>query len=105
MITDADIKKLKLERFTTKEELEKLDNRTAEGFADVQGQLNEIKTDLAGVKTDVSEIKNTLIDMKDYIYGELHNLRIENKVTANYRPKIENHEQRITKIESVVFAD
>jgi chromosome segregation ATPase len=119
MITDADIKKLRLERFATKEELEKLNARTAEGFSDVQGQLNDIKTDLSnvkedvsilkqdvsGLKQDVSEIKSTLLDMKDYIYSELHNMRIENKVTATYQPKIEDHEQRITKVESIVFAN
>ncbi len=132
MITDADVKKLE-KTFATKEELEKLETRTAEGFTDVQTQLNEIKQDLSGVKTDVSclktdvsclktnvsclktdvsclktdvsEIKNTLLTMQDKIYGELRNLHIENQVTATYRPKIENHEQRITKVETVVFAN
>ena len=90
MITDADVKKLK-STFATKEELEKLDSRTAEGFVNVQEQL--------------SDIKNTLLDMKDYIYGELHSLHIENKVTSTYRPKIEDHEQRISKVESAVFSN
>jgi len=103
MITDADVKKLKLERFLTKKDfkkeinkyatkdaLEKLDSRTAEGFADVQEQLNEIK--------------NHMITMEDHIMGALNKLDIENQVTATYRPKIEDHEQRIAKVETVVFA-
>ncbi|MBU1166874.1 hypothetical protein KKC60_00500 [Patescibacteria group bacterium] len=131
MITDADIKKLKLERFLTKKDfkkeinkyatkdaLEKLDARTAEGFLNVQTQLNEIKRDISGMKGDISgmkgdisgmkgdisDLKNTMLTIQDNLIGEIHKLHIENKVTATYRPKIENHEERITKVEAVVFA-
>jgi archaellum component FlaC len=131
MITDVDVKKLNLERFLTKKDfkkeigkyatkdaLEKLDARTAEGFLNVQNQLSEIKEDLSGVKEDLSgvkedvtslkedvkDIKNTLLNMQDKIYGELLKLNIENKVTSTYKPRIEDHEKRITKVESVVFA-
>ncbi|HSV94529.1 MAG TPA: hypothetical protein VLH94_00925 [Spirochaetia bacterium] len=117
MITDADIKKLKLERFLTKKDfkkeinkyatkdaLEKLDARTAEGFLNVQTQLNEIKGDISGMKGDISDLKNTMLTIQDNLIGEIHKLHIENKVTATYRPKIENHEERITKVEAVVFA-
>lgn len=110
MITDADVKKLK-RTFATKEELEKLDSRTAEGFLNVQNQLNEIKEDISGIKGDISgmkgdisDLKNTMLTIQDNLVGEIHKLNIENQVTATYRPKIENHEQRITKVETVVFA-
>lgn len=118
MITDADVKKLK-RTFATKEELEKLDSRTAEGFLNVQNQLNEIKEDISGMKGDISgikgdisgmkgdisDLKNTMLTIQDNLVGEIHKLNIENQVTATYRPKIENHEQRITKVETVVFAN
>ncbi len=111
MITDADVKKLK-KTFSTKAELEKLDSRTAEGFLDVQNQLNEIKEDISGIKgnisgikDDISDLKNTMLTIQDNLVGEIHKLHIENKVTSTYRPKIEDHEQRITKVESVVFVN
>lgn len=104
MIADADIKKLKLERFATKEELEKLDSRTAEGFLNVQGQLTEIKEEISEMKGNISDLKNTMLTIQDNLVGEIHKFHIENKVTATYRPKIEDHKQRITKVESVVFA-
>jgi chromosome segregation ATPase len=111
MITNADVKKLE-STFATKEELEKLDARTADGFSNVQTQLNridntisEIKVDLSEVKEEISEIKNHMITMEDHIMGALDRLTVENEVTATYRPKIENHERRITKVESAVFAN
>ena len=132
MITDKDVKKLK-EVFATKNELEKLDARTAAGFLDVQEQLNGIKQDVSGLKQDigglkqdvsdlkqdvsdlkqdvsdlkqdVSEIKNNMLTMEDNIVGAIHNLQIENSVTATYRPKIEDHEKRISKLEKLQYAN
>jgi|WetSurMetagenome_2_1015567.scaffolds.fasta_scaffold350743_2 hypothetical protein len=139
MITDADIKKLKLERFLTKKDfkkeigkyatkdaLEKLDSRTAEGFLDVQnqligikgeilgikgeisgikGEILGIKGEISGMKEDITDLKHHMLTMEDNIVGEIHKLYIENKITATYKPRIENHEQRITKVESAVFSN
>lgn len=104
MITDADVKKLSY-TFATKEELEKLDARTAEGFADVQNQLSEVKSGLKSLDNRVESLEQRILTMDDHITGALHTLTVENRITANYRPKIEDHEQRITKVESVVFAN
>jgi len=116
MITDADVKRLKLDfltkkefkeeakKFATKVELEKLDARTAEGFLEVQKQFSEVKSSIKSLDNRIGSLEQRILTMDDHIMGALHTLTIENKITANYRPKIENHEQRITKVESVVFA-
>jgi hypothetical protein len=122
MITDKDITKLKkvfvtkedskkfatkddlkrfatkddLKRFATKEDLEHSEQKTALGFADTQRQINELKS-------DVAQIKDHLISMEDNILGAINNLQNENKLVSTYLPKVNNHETRITKLESSVF--
>lgn len=104
MITDVDVKKLE-KTFATKEELEKLDARTATGFLDVQNQLNEVKSRLGSIETHMESMEHTMLTIQDNLVGEIHKLHIENKVTSTYKPRIEDHEQRITKVESVVFSN
>jgi hypothetical protein len=43
--------------------------------------------------------------MEDNILGAINKLQVENSITASYRPRIENHEQRITKLEKLQFAN
>ena len=88
-----------------KNEIEKLEFRIAKSFEDNQQQMNGMKGDISSLKKDVSEIKHNMLTMEDNIVGAIHSLQIENSVTATYRPKIENHEQRITKLEKLRFAN
>ncbi len=118
MITDKDIVKLK-EVFATKEDLEKLDLKTASSFAENEKRFSKIDAtlaehdkkftkidkDIATLKKDVSEIKDHLLTMEDNILGAINKLQNENAITSTYRPKLENHEQRISKLETVVLSN
>ncbi len=74
MITDADIKKL--ERvFATKKEL-----------ADTTNSL-----------------RRDIVDFKDSILSEIIKLREDIEVVIGYRDMIENHDQRIEKLETTVY--
>ena len=118
-------KKEDLNRFATKEDLDKSEIRTAKSFEDVQKQIfrleddvsglkkdvSSIKKDISGIKRDVSnlqedvtDIKHNILTMEDNILGAINKLQVENSITATYRPRIENHEQRITKLEKLQFA-
>jgi chromosome segregation ATPase len=111
VINDLDIKKLKTV-FTTKDDLEKLELRVGDSFISVQEQFDHVQEQfdhvqeqLDDLKTDVSDIKNHMITMEDNILGALSRLQSENVVTSSYRPKIEDHEQRITKVEKAIFSN
>lgn len=111
MITDKDIVKLK-EVFATKEDLEKLDLKTASSFADnekritkIDVEISSLKKDVSSLKKDVSEIKDHLLTMEDNILGAINKIQNENAITSTYRPKLENHEQRISKLETVVLSN
>ena len=64
MITDADVKKLK-RTFATKEELEKLDSRTAEGFLNVQNQLLSLEQALENIRLQLSDLNYHSAFLKD----------------------------------------
>lgn len=74
MITNADIKKLKTV-FATKEELQQLEKR----------------------------LTNNIIEFKDEILHEIVALREDMAVVTGYRDMLENHEQRIEKVEKAVM--
>ncbi len=73
MITDIDVKKLK-KIFVTKEELKQTEKR----------------------------LLNSLVEFKDSILKEIIDLRDDVRVVIGYRDMIEDHEQRLTKIEKVM---
>lgn len=74
MITDMDVKKLE-KVFATKKEL----------------------TDTA------IALKNDIIDFKDSILSEIIKLREDIEVVIGYRDMIEDHDQRIKKLETTIF--
>ncbi len=102
MITDTDIKKIK-EIFVSKKELENLDLRAATGFAESEKRFTKVDKDIAFLKEEVADIKEHLITMEDNILGAISKLQNENTVTSTYRPKIDNHEKRISKLETIVL--
>ena len=73
MITDIDVKKLK-KIFVTKEELKQTEKR----------------------------LLNSLVEFKDSILKEIIDLRDDVRVVIGYRDMLEDHEQRLTKIEKVM---
>lgn len=117
VITDKDIEKLKktfitkkdlkkeLKRFATKDDIEELDIRVAKSFNQNEQRMVAMEENISKLQEDVSEIKHNMLTMEDNIIGAINKLQIENSITATYRPKIENHEQRITKLEKVQFAN
>lgn len=117
MITDKDVEKLtktfvtkndlkkELQGFATKADLEELEVRTAKIFAQNEQRMTGVEGNISKLQEDVSDIKHNMLTMEDNIIGAINKLQIENSITASYRPKIENHEQRITKLEKVQFAN
>lgn len=76
MITDADIKKIEkafTKKFATKEDLKNYATR------------------------------EDMIDFKDSILSEIIKLREDIAVVIGYRDMIENHDQRIEKLETTVY--
>lgn len=47
--------------------------------------------------------KNDLVEFKDSILGEIIKLREDIEVIIGYRDTIEDHDQRIEKLETVVY--
>ncbi|MEK7597697.1 MAG: hypothetical protein AAB441_03580 [Patescibacteria group bacterium] len=85
MITDADVKKIEkalAKSFTTKGDSER--------FA--------TKDDLKNYAT-----KDDLINFKDSILSEIIKLREDIEVVIGYRDMIEDHDQRIEKLETAVY--
>ena len=112
MITDADIKKIEkaltgkfstkddskrfatkddLKRFATKDDLKRF--ATKEDF-----KRFATKEDLKNYAT-----KDDLINFKDSILSEIIKLREDIAVVIGYRDMIENHDQRIEKLETTVY--
>lgn len=102
MITKIDIALLK-ETFVTKEDLEKSELKTADSFVVVQNQLDNMRSDINVLKQDMTELKNNMITMEDNIIHAIKNLQTESVITSSYRPKLDNHEKRISKIETIVL--
>jgi len=73
MITDSDIKKLKVV-FATKDDLKKLDNK----------------------------LSNNIIEFKDEILHEIVALRKDISVVSGHRDMLKNHETRIEKLEKIM---
>lgn len=103
MITDKDVNKLKT-IFSTKEELEELDIRTAKGFADTQKQISELSSQIADLDKKFVT-KDEFVTFEDHILGEIRTLFQENLVNSSHKREINDHEARITKVEKAVFSN
>ncbi len=109
MITDADIKKMK-KVFATKDDLKKF--MTKEDFK-VESKKFATKEDLKialekyATKDDLFNVtrglKNDIIDFKDSILTEIIKLREDITVVIGYSDRIEDHDQRIEKLETAVY--
>ena len=94
MITDADIKKIEKafeKKFATKDDLKRFATKNdLKRFA--------TKDDLKNYAT-----RDDLINFKDSILNEIIKLREDIEVVIGYRDMIENHDQRIEKLETTVY--
>lgn len=90
MITDADVKKLE-RKFATKDDLKK--------FA-TKDDLKKCATkdDLKNYAT-----RDDLVNFKDDILSEIIKLREDIEVVIGYRDMIEDHDQRIGKLEAKLY--
>lgn len=67
-------------------------------------ELFATKDDLKGIKQEIKEeIKEEIIIFKDEILHEIVAFREEMAVIIGYSDRIENHDQRIEKLEKVVL--
>jgi len=101
MITDADIKKMK-RVFATKEDLRNLSNKFEAKFA-TKDQLSDTTKELVDLIYSVrSELKGDLVNFKDSILSEIIKLREDITVVIGYSDRIEDHDKRIEKLETIV---
>lgn len=69
-------------------------------------RLREIfvtKDDFYSLKDEVKELKNDIVIFKDEILHEIVAFREEMAVVTGYSNRIEDHDQRIGKLEKVVL--
>lgn len=59
-------------------------------------KIEQVRTEL---KEDIRQVKDDIIQFKDDILHEIVDLRDDVTVVTGYRDMIEDHEERITKIE------
>ncbi|MDO8609230.1 MAG: hypothetical protein Q7R95_01660 [bacterium] len=95
MITNKDVEKLK-ETFVTKDDLTKelAKYATKEDLRSTTNELIEL------IKAFRQELKEDIVNFKDSILTEIVKLREDIAVTTGYRDMIEDHETRISKLES-----
>jgi len=101
MLTNLDIKKLK-EIFLTKEDMQRFVTKD-EYHRTTIDILDLIKAFRQELKSDIQDLKNDIVTFKDEILHEIVKLREDVAVVVGYRDMIENHEQRIGKLENVVL--
>lgn len=100
MITDVDVKKLE-KKFVTKNDLSKV---TSELVEYIQAVRIEFKNDIKNTSQDLKkELKNDIVDFKNSILNEIIKLREDIEVVIGYRDMIEDHDQRIEKLETAVY--
>ena len=98
MITDVDIKKLR-KIFSTKNELKK----ALEKYATKDDLSNVTKELMDLIHAFRSELKNDIVDFKDSILHEIIKLREDITVVIGYSDRIEDHDQRIEKLETAIY--
>ncbi|EKE13989.1 MAG: hypothetical protein ACD_12C00724G0011 [uncultured bacterium] len=103
MITDADVKKIEKafsKKFLTKDDAKGfLTKDDAKRFA-TKDDLKRFATkdDLKNYAT-----RDDLVNFKDSILSEIIKLREDIEVVIGYRDQIEDHDQRIGKLETIVY--
>lgn len=88
MLTQTDLKQLKT-IFVTKDEMVKI----------VADLMDVMKLQFQSTQTEMKALRNDIIGFKDEILHEISDLRDDVTVTTGYRDLIEDHEDRITKLE------
>jgi hypothetical protein len=103
MITDTDIKKIEKAltgKFSTKEDLKQFATKDYLKQFATKEDLKRFATkdDLKNYAT-----RDDLINFKDSILSEIIKLREDIEVVIGYRDMIEDHNQRIEKLETTVY--
>jgi len=76
------------------------DNKTKD-WAISQGDFEKFKFEIVNLFKELKkDIKNDIYNFKDAILTEIVKLRDDMTVTKNYGDRLENHEQRINKLEN-----
>lgn len=104
MLTKTD---LKLIRLLMKEMLDETESRMNHKFEGLRQEMRdfkkEIRNDMAEfkleVRTQLKQIREDVIVFKDEILGEISKVRDDMTVFSGWRDMMEDHEQRITKLE------
>ena len=100
MLITEDIKKLK-KVFATKDDLS---NVTKELIDLIHSFRTELKEDIKKTSQELkSELKNDILDFKDSILHEIIKLREDITVVIGYSDRLEDHDQRIEKLETAVY--
>ncbi|MFA6532892.1 MAG: hypothetical protein WCT22_02730 [Patescibacteria group bacterium] len=94
MITDADIKKMKV-IFATKEELKSLDLKMDKGFIEIIEFIGEVKSDIMKELNDFRKEVNVFREEVNEFRVEMRDINRNNQSTLNI------HETRITHLEYV----
>ncbi len=111
MLTTADLKKIKeitrceikteLKKYATKSDLSDVTKELIELIHAFRAELKkEIKESSQALKT---ELKADILDFKDSILHEIIKLREDITVVIGYSDRIEDHDQRIEKLETAVY--
>ncbi len=97
MLTKADIKIIKdlLKNTVTKDDLRKYATKDDLKVFATKRDLERFAT-----KDDFKKLSHDVVGFKDEILGEIRGLRDKVAVVTGYRDTLEDHEQRITKLES-----
>ena len=115
MITDVDVNKLK-QTFTTKDDLDKSESRTAFGFADVQKRLNVLTADVKELKIGQKELQEGQTELKEGLmelkeeFGDMKQQMTgmeQNIISAIHelRDDLVETKKRVTKLENIVLAN
>ncbi len=100
MLITEDIKKLK-KVFATKDDLS---NVTKELIDLIHSFRTELKEEIKKTSQELkSELKNDILDFKDSILHEIIKLREDITVVIGYSDRLEDHDQRIEKLETAVY--
>lgn len=104
MITDADLKKLKTALIP---EFKQLDTKFEQLNSKIDGVKtrldvleDNVKDDFKQINQKLDEVKIRLDVLEDNVTGDIAKLQNENLVTSNYKRDLDNHEERISTIET-----
>lgn len=99
MITDADVKKLKVAFAPQFEQLNKKIEQVSQEVVEVSQKVEGVNQKVEDVNKKVDDLKTRIDVLEDNLTGEIAKLQDENLVTSQYSPRIENHEERLAILE------